>query len=230
MVAGAHVPQAPRKVEAFGSSPVLNRPRGVSPLIHRRFRVSCFVETPFGQGAHPFGSSRHVKAIAPRKRGEGEGVMLSSKRCIFNALECLSAAQVADDPYYRGVNLSLTMIWISLARQEEATADLVAGWKALDRAGTQAEGGKSPIERMRGSTSTSWGASPPIQKRSGRKRRGTARGPFDDANRRRMGKIACHRDHDLRLAARSCPRGCAVRSRRVGNAPVRRATYDLAGN
>jgi hypothetical protein len=60
--------------------------------------------------------------------------MLSAKRCIFNALECLSAAQVADDPYYRGVNLSLTMIWISLARQEEATADLVAGWKALDLA------------------------------------------------------------------------------------------------
>jgi hypothetical protein len=58
--------------------------------------------------------------------------MLDSKRYLFNALECLSAAQAARDPYYRGLNLSLAVTWISFAREEEATAALLAGWGAVN--------------------------------------------------------------------------------------------------
>jgi hypothetical protein len=58
--------------------------------------------------------------------------MRDSKRYLYNAMECLSAAQVAHDPYYRELNLSLAVTWISLARQEVATAALVAGWNAGD--------------------------------------------------------------------------------------------------
>jgi hypothetical protein len=60
--------------------------------------------------------------------------MLDSKRYLYNALEleCLSAAQVTRDPHYRQLNLSLAVSWISLARQEEATAGQLASWNAVD--------------------------------------------------------------------------------------------------
>jgi hypothetical protein len=58
--------------------------------------------------------------------------MLDSKRYLDNALECLSAAQLAHDPHSRELNLTLAVTWISLARQEDATAALVAGWNAVD--------------------------------------------------------------------------------------------------
>ena len=78
------------------------------------------------------GSSRHLKATTPRRRGEGEGAMLDSKRYLYNASECLSAAQVAHDPYSRELNLALAVTWISLARQADAAAAVVAGWNAVD--------------------------------------------------------------------------------------------------
>jgi hypothetical protein len=82
--------------------------------------------------AHPPLTKAPFKATPPRKRGNGEGAMLDSKRYPDNALECLSAAQVAHDPHHRELNLSLAVTWTSLARREDATAALVAGWNAVD--------------------------------------------------------------------------------------------------
>jgi hypothetical protein len=211
----------------------LNCSRGVSPLIHRRFGMSCFAQTPFGQWAHPPGSSRNRKAIPPRKRDEGEGAMLRSKCCIFNALECLSAAQVADDPYYRGLNLSLAVIWISLARQEEATADLVAGWKAVDLG--KADRTVSLVSqcppRARSRVNRDHGLVLVVSERG----RSRLSGHADEADPARSAWPGLPRKpphFELRppryrgiLPTR--PRGEA---RHVGNAPMRRATYDLAGN
>jgi hypothetical protein len=60
--------------------------------------------------------------------------MIESKRYRNNAAECLSAAQEGRDSYYCQLNLSLAASWISLARQDEATAVLLASWSVDDAA------------------------------------------------------------------------------------------------
>jgi hypothetical protein len=53
--------------------------------------------------------------------------MHDSQRYRDNAAECLSAAQDASQPYYR-INVSMATSWLSLARQDEAVDNLLAGW------------------------------------------------------------------------------------------------------
>jgi hypothetical protein len=50
-----------------------------------------------------------------------------------HAAECLSAAHATSDPYYRKFHLSTAASWISLAREEEATAALLASWNLSAR-------------------------------------------------------------------------------------------------
>jgi hypothetical protein len=54
--------------------------------------------------------------------------MHDSPRYRYNASECLSAAQQARDPYYRRLHVSMAASWLSLAREDQAIDDLLAGW------------------------------------------------------------------------------------------------------
>jgi hypothetical protein len=47
---------------------------------------------------------------------------LRGYRYRYNAAECLRAAQQARDLFHRKVHLSMAQSWLSLARQDEATA------------------------------------------------------------------------------------------------------------
>jgi hypothetical protein len=58
--------------------------------------------------------------------------MLNSERYRQNAAECLSAAMDAQQPDYRDLHLGLARSWISLAREDEAVATLLAIWRVAD--------------------------------------------------------------------------------------------------
>jgi hypothetical protein len=61
-----------------------------------------------------------------------EGTMHDSRRYRERATECLLAAQGASEPYYRKLQLSIAVSWLSLARQDEAMDDLLAGWNTAE--------------------------------------------------------------------------------------------------
>jgi hypothetical protein len=50
-----------------------------------------------------------------------------ARRYRLNAAECLSAASRCH-PHYRGQLFCIAASWLSLARQEETTRDLLASW------------------------------------------------------------------------------------------------------
>ncbi len=56
--------------------------------------------------------------------------MSDSKRYRSNAADCLMAAYDACQPGRRGIQLSIAISWLSLARQDEAMDDLLASWEA----------------------------------------------------------------------------------------------------
>jgi hypothetical protein len=56
------------------------------------------------------------------------GVMKASQRYREIATQCLAAARATRDPDSIKLHLSMAASWISLARQDEATADLLASW------------------------------------------------------------------------------------------------------
>jgi hypothetical protein len=53
--------------------------------------------------------------------------MHDSQRYRDNAAECLLASLEAREPYYRQLHLSMALSWLSLARQDEALDNLLAG-------------------------------------------------------------------------------------------------------
>ena len=55
--------------------------------------------------------------------------MHDSQRYRCRASECLLAAQEACEPYYRKLQLSMAVSWLSLARQDEAMDGLLASWE-----------------------------------------------------------------------------------------------------
>jgi hypothetical protein len=61
-----------------------------------------------------------------------EGRMHDSQRYRDRAAECLLAAQQACQPYYRKIQLSMAVSWLSLARQDEAMDDLLASWDTAE--------------------------------------------------------------------------------------------------
>jgi hypothetical protein len=54
--------------------------------------------------------------------------MRASQRYREIATECLLAAQATRDPNYIRLHISMATSWVTLARQDEATADLLASW------------------------------------------------------------------------------------------------------
>jgi hypothetical protein len=58
--------------------------------------------------------------------------MFASQTYRNNALQCLSAAAAASDAYYHKLQLSIAATWILLARQDETTAAMLAGWGAAE--------------------------------------------------------------------------------------------------
>jgi hypothetical protein len=58
--------------------------------------------------------------------------MHDSRRYRYNAAECLLAAQEACQPFYRKLRLSMADSWLSLARQDEAMDNLLAGWDTAE--------------------------------------------------------------------------------------------------
>ena len=76
--------------------------------------------------------ARHLKAIPPRNRGNRDGIMFTSQTYRDNAAQCLSAAAATRDPYYHKLQLSIAATWIFLARQDETTAAMLAGWRAVE--------------------------------------------------------------------------------------------------
>jgi hypothetical protein len=56
--------------------------------------------------------------------------MHDSERHRRNAADCLKAARKAREPHYRRLYLLMTQSWLSLARQDDATNDLLASWNA----------------------------------------------------------------------------------------------------
>jgi hypothetical protein len=60
------------------------------------------------------------------------GVMKDSQRYREIAGECLSAAQSSRDLDYIRFHLSMAAAWITLARQDEATAALLTSWDASE--------------------------------------------------------------------------------------------------
>ena len=58
--------------------------------------------------------------------------MHDSQRYRDRAAECVLAAQEACQPYYREIQLSIAVSWLSLARQDEAMDDLLASWDTAE--------------------------------------------------------------------------------------------------
>jgi hypothetical protein len=58
--------------------------------------------------------------------------MHDSQRYRDRAAECVLAAQEACQPYYRKIQLSMAVSWLSLARQDEAMDDLLASWDTAE--------------------------------------------------------------------------------------------------
>ena len=56
------------------------------------------------------------------------GVINQSERYREIAAQCLSVAQASRDRKYIDLHLSMAEAWITLARQDEATAALLASW------------------------------------------------------------------------------------------------------
>jgi hypothetical protein len=54
--------------------------------------------------------------------------MHDSRRYRERAAECLLAAEEARRPPFRRVDLSMTLAWLSLARQDAAMDDMLADW------------------------------------------------------------------------------------------------------
>ncbi len=54
--------------------------------------------------------------------------MHDSRRYRDQAAQCLLTAQDAREPYYRQLQLSMAVSWLSLARQDEAMDHLLASW------------------------------------------------------------------------------------------------------
>jgi hypothetical protein len=57
-----------------------------------------------------------------------EDAMHDSRRYRDSAAECLLAAQEACEPYYRKLQLSMAVSWLSLARHDEAIDHVLASW------------------------------------------------------------------------------------------------------
>jgi hypothetical protein len=62
--------------------------------------------------------------------------MHDSQRYRFSAAECLLAATEASQAWYRKLRLSMTLSWLSLARQDEAIHNLLASGDAAESAKT----------------------------------------------------------------------------------------------
>jgi hypothetical protein len=45
-----------------------------------------------------------------------------------NAADCLLAARKAREPHYRKLYLFMAQSWLSIARQDDATEELLASW------------------------------------------------------------------------------------------------------
>jgi hypothetical protein len=58
--------------------------------------------------------------------------MHDSRRYRERATECLLAAQEACEPYHRKLELSMAASWLALARQDEATDNLLASWDTAE--------------------------------------------------------------------------------------------------
>jgi hypothetical protein len=78
--------------------------------------VSDIAQTPAGNTLR---SSHHLKAAPHRKSMEWRGAMDDARRYRVNAADCLLAAK-ACQPAYRGIILSVSACWHSLAIREEA--------------------------------------------------------------------------------------------------------------
>jgi hypothetical protein len=52
----------------------------------------------------------------------------------YNAAECLRAARNASQPHYRKLYLQMSSTWLTLADQDDATDDMLAGWGMIDAA------------------------------------------------------------------------------------------------
>jgi hypothetical protein len=61
-----------------------------------------------------------------------ESAMHDSPSYRDSAAKCLSAAQQACEPYYRSLHLSMAVSWLSLARRDEATDNLLASWDTAE--------------------------------------------------------------------------------------------------
>jgi hypothetical protein len=54
--------------------------------------------------------------------------MHDSQRYRRNAADCLLAARNAREPHYQRLYLSMAQSWLTIARQDDATDELLASW------------------------------------------------------------------------------------------------------
>jgi hypothetical protein len=59
--------------------------------------------------------------------------MNDARRCRWNAVECLLAAKNCD-PHYGNLTIAIAASWHALARQAEATDELIESWNKEDSA------------------------------------------------------------------------------------------------
>ena len=58
--------------------------------------------------------------------------MHDSRRYRYNAADCLKAAHETHEPHYRRLYLLMASSWLSLADQDGAMDDLLAGWGSAE--------------------------------------------------------------------------------------------------
>jgi hypothetical protein len=95
------------------------------------FPVSNFAQTPTINGRNLPGSNHHFKVTPPRNTlGRMEAVMYNAQRCRAIAVDCLLADPCESSD--RELNLSVAALWLSLAREDKMTDNLLANWEAAE--------------------------------------------------------------------------------------------------
>src|SRR5271154_2715694 len=86
-----------------------------------RSNLTSFAQTPAAT-ERTLPSSHHLKAAPRRKSVRWKGAMDDARRYRVNAADCLLAAKSCQ-PGHRGIILSVSACWHSLAIEEEAIAE-----------------------------------------------------------------------------------------------------------